>query len=55
MHVLTLYERLNRALAGEPEAVLTLLLLGLVAFGPGVALRAPPAVKAAVIAYWVFP
>lgn len=47
--------RLDRALEGQPDAVLTGLLLGLAVGLVAFALLAPPAVKAAAIVWVIMP
>ena len=47
--------RLNKILAGWPDAALTWLLAGLSVFGLIVAFFGKPALKAFVAAYWLFP
>lgn len=50
-----LLAKLDRRLAGEPDAFLTFVLLLLSLFGLAMALYGPPTLKAAIIAYWVLP
>lgn len=52
---MNLIARLDKVLAGWPDAGLTWLLIGLSVFGVAVALAGKPSLKAAVAAYWLFP
>lgn len=47
--------RLNHALDGTPDTVLTVGLVGIGLFAFWLALAAPPAFKAAALAWFVFP
>lgn len=47
--------KLDKRLAGEPDAFLTFVLLLLSVFGFAMALYGTPTLKAAIIAYWVLP
>lgn len=52
---MNLFRRVNHALQGAPDQVLTLVLLGVAAAAVGLAFGAPPALKAAAAAWFIFP
>lgn len=49
------YKWLDEHLQGQPDAVVSLLLLILAVSGVAIALFGPRPLKVAVLAYWVFP
>lgn len=49
------WHQANEWLSGQPEEVITMILWVLIILGIGVALWAPPLVKAAVVTYWILP
>lgn len=55
MHFLPTIKKLEEALAGEPDSMLTLLLLGIAAFTVIVALNGTPLLKAAVAVWLLAP
>jgi len=47
--------RIDKALAGQPDSMLTLLLIGLAAVALGIAVMGNPTMKAAAAAWFILP
>ena len=52
---MSIFGQMNHWLEGKPDQTLSWMLVGLAILGVGLAVWAPPAVKAFVLAYWLLP